>query len=302
MADVTLRTVPDPPLRATALLYFAELARGGGGGGAAGGGGRGRARDHGRGVAALAGRRPRATRSRSATRTAALLVEFREPDAAALDAAVARARRRSRPFRLLARRPTSRTDPAERDAHWRLRKGLFPSVGGMRPSGTAVVIEDVVVPRGAAGRGHRPTCRRCSRRHGFDDAIVFGHARDGNLHFVFAQDFARPGTWSPLRRVHARAGATWWWGSTTARSRPSTAPGRNMAPFVRDEWGDEAYALMRRVKAPARPRRHPEPGRAAERRSRGPPAAPEAAARRSRPPADAASSAASASRAALRAT
>ena len=59
VADVTLRTVPEPPHRATALLYFDGAGGGGGGGGAPRGGGRGRPGDHGRGLPALAGRRPR---------------------------------------------------------------------------------------------------------------------------------------------------------------------------------------------------------------------------------------------------
>ncbi|PIW63497.1 MAG: hypothetical protein COW13_01720, partial [Candidatus Omnitrophica bacterium CG12_big_fil_rev_8_21_14_0_65_50_5] len=29
--------------------------------------------------------------------------------------------------------------------------------------------------------------------HGYTDAIVFGHARQGNLHFVFTPDFSREG-------------------------------------------------------------------------------------------------------------
>ena len=38
-------------------------------------------------------------------------------------------------------------------------------------------------------RRRGPSCRRCSSSYGYDDAIVFGHAKDGNLHFVLTQAF-----------------------------------------------------------------------------------------------------------------
>jgi D-lactate dehydrogenase len=37
-------------------------------------------------------------------------------------------------------------DPAGQAALWRIRKGMFPSVGAMRASGTTVIIEDVAFP------------------------------------------------------------------------------------------------------------------------------------------------------------
>ena len=244
VADVTLRTVPDPPLRATALLYFAEL------------------REAGAAVAPLTAAgavaqeimdaaslrsqaEDRAQPFAISDRTAALLVEMRESDAAALDAAVARALAALEGRPLLAP-PEFTRDPAEREAQWRLRKGLFPAVGGMRPPGTAVVIEDVAVPPARLAEAI-DDLRALFGRHGFDDAIVFGHARDGNLHFVFARDFARPdvvAAYDAFMRALAEMITVRYDGSLKAEH----GSGRNMAPFVRDEWGDEAYALMWRIK------------------------------------------------------
>jgi D-lactate dehydrogenase len=173
-------------------------------------------------------------------------VEFREADEAALEAAVARASAALGPVPLLAPAQFTR-DRAERERHWKLRKGLFPSVGGMRPSGTAVVIEDVVfpVPRLAAAIAD---LRALFDRHEFSDAIVFGHARDGNLHFVFARDFADPPT---VRRYDAfmRGLVELVVGKYDGALKAEHGSGRNMAPFVRDEWGDRAYEVMRRIKA-----------------------------------------------------
>src|SRR2546422_557006 len=38
-------------------------------------------------------------------------------------------------------------------------------------------------------------------------------------------------------------------GSVLGALKAEHGSGRNMAPFVRDEWGDRAYAVMQRIKA-----------------------------------------------------
>ena len=117
----------------------------------------------------------------------------------------------------------------------------------MRPSGTAVVIEDVVFPVARLADAIADL-RALFDRHGFADAIVFGHARDGNLHFVFARDFADP----PTVRAYAafmRGLVELVVGKYDGALKAEHGSGRNMAPFVRDEWGERAYGVMRRVKA-----------------------------------------------------
>jgi D-lactate dehydrogenase len=243
LAEATLRTVPELPERATALIYFAELT------------------EAGTAVAPLAAAgavaleimdaaslRSQADERRAfaiGDRTAAILAEFRGADAAALAAAVRRGEEALAGFRLLA--PVDfTTDPAARDAHWHLRKGLFPAVGGMRASGTAVLIEDVVVPveRLAEAIGD---LQALFARHGFPEAVIFGHARDGNLHFVFCQDFSRPET-ATRYGAFMRELVGLVVGKYDGALKAEHGAGRNMAPFVRDEWGEAAYTLMRRIK------------------------------------------------------
>jgi D-lactate dehydrogenase len=243
VAEATLRTVPELPERATALVYFAELT------------------EAGRAVASLveagavaleimdaASLRSQADERRAfaiGDRTAALLAEFRGADDAALAAAVRRAEEALAGFPLLAP-VVFTTDPAERDAHWHLRKGLFPAVGGLRASGTAVLIEDVVVPveRLAEAIGD---LQALFARHGFPEAVIFGHARDGNLHFVFCQDFSRPET-SARYGAFMRELVDLLVGKYDGALKAEHGAGRNMAPFVRDEWGEAAYTLMKRIK------------------------------------------------------
>jgi D-lactate dehydrogenase len=244
LAEMTLDTVPEPPARATGLLFFGELQEAGAA----------VAPLAAAGAAALEIMDAGSLRSQAEDRaypfalgdlTAALLVEFREADPAALREAVARGHAALAPFRLLAPAEFT-TDAAERDRHWQLRKGLFPSVGGMRPPGTAVVIEDVVVPVERLAEATLDL-RALFERHGFPEAIVFGHARDGNLHFVFAQDFQDK---AALARYGAfmRDMVDLVVGKYDGAIKAEHGSGRNMAPFVRDEWGDAAYGLMREVK------------------------------------------------------
>jgi D-lactate dehydrogenase len=244
VAEATLRTVPEPPARATGLLFFAELRTAGAA----------VAPLVEAGAAALEIMDAASLRSQAedraypfvlGERTAALLVEFREADDAALQAALERAGRALAGVPLLVPAGFS-TDPREREEHWRLRKGLFPSVGGQRPSGTAVVIEDVAVPVERLTDAITDL-QDLYVRHGFPEAITFGHARDGNLHFVFAGDFVDPPT---VARYSAfmRALVDLIVGKYDGSLKAEHGSGRNMAPFVRDEWGDQAYGIMRRVK------------------------------------------------------
>jgi len=127
-----------------------------------------------------------------------------------------------------------------------VRKGLIPSVGALRRRGTSFILEDVVfpVPRLADGV---TDLQRLFREHGYDDAIVFGHAKDGNLHFVLTQAFDRPEEVARYDRfMHALADLVV--GRYDGALKAEHGTGRNMAPFVATEWGREAYELMRELK------------------------------------------------------
>ncbi len=245
VARATLRTVPEPVHRATALPYFADLPAAGAAVPTLAG----------LGAAAIEILDAASLRSQAGDRAypfeltphcAALLVEFRADDEAALARAVDAARGALAAAPLLA--PVAFTrDPALREAHWKLRKGLFPAVGALRPRGTSVVIEDVAVPvpRLAAAI---LDLQALFARHGFPDTIVFGHAKDGNLHFVLAEDFGDPravARYDAFMRELVELVVGRYDGSLKAEH----AAGRNMAPFVRREFGDDGYALLREVKA-----------------------------------------------------
>ena len=170
---------------------------------------------------------------------AALLVETRAPDAAtlagqihAIEAALADMHTYE-PVRFS-------VDPQECARYWNVRKGMFPSVGAMRRVGTTVIIEDVAFPVSRLAEA-TIDLQRLLATHGYPDAIIFGHALEGNLHFVFTQDF---NVASDVERYRGfmdalcRLVVEKYDGSLKAEH----GTGRNVAPFVELEWGAEAYA------------------------------------------------------------
>ncbi|WP_163558928.1 FAD-binding and (Fe-S)-binding domain-containing protein [Halomonas sp. NO4] len=138
-------------------------------------------------------------------------------------------------------------DPATYALYWKIRKGLFPAVGAVREVGTTVIIEDVAFPVERLDEGVL-ALTDIFQRHGYHDAILFGHALEGNLHFVFPQGFEKPGEverYQALMDEVAQLVGVEYGGSLKAEH----GTGRNMAPYVELEWGPEAYALMWRIKA-----------------------------------------------------
>jgi len=146
----------------------------------------------------------------------------------------------------------------ERDLLWKMRKGLFPSVGSVRARGTTVILEDIGFPVEYLGAAILHL-QSLFRLHGYAEAIIFGHAKDGNIHFVITQAFegmGEIGRYDAFMRdvvdlvVHRYGG--------TLKAEHGT--GRNMAPFVETEWGADAYRIMKQIKTLADPRGLLNPG------------------------------------------
>lgn len=256
IAEVTLNTLPDKPLKATALVYFEDLGDAGASIAplAEAGAAVLEIMDH-ASMASVAGEMHYDFELRG--NCAALLVEFQEDDEAVLARRLASAAEILGRFRLLAPAAFTR-DPAARDRCWRMRKGLYPSVGAMRATGTAVIIEDVCVAP--------PRLADCIRdlqalfgKHGFPDAIIFGHGKDGNLHFVISTDFAHD---DEMRRYAALMAELTELiaGKYDGSLKAEHGTGRNIAPFVGREWGADVYAMMWRLKALLDPRDILNPG------------------------------------------
>ena len=129
---------------------------------------------------------------------------------------------------------------------WNIRKGLFPSIGAMRATGTTCVIEDVAVPLSRLAEAVTDL-QGIFSNYGYTDAIIFGHAREGNLHFVFSQDFNQYK--EIVRYTHLMNDVAHLIVDTYSGSlKAEHGTGRNMAPFVELEWGSQAYAMMCEIK------------------------------------------------------
>jgi D-lactate dehydrogenase len=138
------------------------------------------------------------------------------------------------------------SDARERAALWRLRKGLMPTIGAMRPSGTTMINEDIAVPPGSLADLIRDT-KEAFAEFSYINAIIFGHAKDGNIHFVVYQDFAQEGEterYAAFMDRIAHIVVDRYGGSLKAEH----GTGRNMAPYVEKEWGNIAYGVMKTIK------------------------------------------------------
>ncbi len=143
--------------------------------------------------------------------------------------------------------PVRFTDrPEEYSKYWAIRSGIFPSVGGTRKPGTTCLIEDIAfhiedLPEATA------ELQQLIARHGYNDACIYGHALEGNYHFILNQSFS---TQAEVKRYEDLMNdiKTLVVDKYDGSLKAEHGTGRNMAPFVRHEWGDDAYKVMKAVK------------------------------------------------------
>lgn len=143
--------------------------------------------------------------------------------------------------------PVRFTDKEEEySVYWAIRSGIFPSVGGTRKPGTTCLIEDVAFPIGNLPEA-TAELQELLNRHGYDDACIYGHALEGNYHFIINQAFnseAEVKRYDLLMRDVIALVVDKYDGSLKAEH----GTGRNMAPFVEYEWGKTAFEIMKAVK------------------------------------------------------
>ena len=128
-----------------------------------------------------------------------------------------------------------------RNELWHARKGLYAAVAGNRPSGTTALLEDISVPMKHL---HETTTHLSEllKKHRYLDSVIFGHAKDGNLHFLLNEKFHDP---SSLQRyedfTHDMVELVL---SHDGSLKAEHGTGRIMAPFVKRQFGEELYQVM----------------------------------------------------------
>ncbi len=137
-------------------------------------------------------------------------------------------------------------DPQEYARYWAIRSGIFPTVGGMRKPGTTCLIEDVAfhvedLPEAVNDLSE------LLEKHGYDDSCIYGHALEGNFHFIINQSFDSEDQVRRYRDMITDVSdlvVRKYDGSLKAEH----GTGRNMAPYVEYEWGTKAFEVMKRIK------------------------------------------------------
>lgn len=135
---------------------------------------------------------------------------------------------------------------SEYASYWAIRSGIFPSVGGTRRPGTTCLIEDVAfhiedLPQATF------ELQQLLEKNGYHDACIYGHALEGNFHFIINQAFdtdEEVARYEQLMNDVISLVVDKYDGSLKAEH----GTGRNMAPFVKYEWGETAYQYMREIK------------------------------------------------------
>ncbi|MFC4223160.1 FAD-binding and (Fe-S)-binding domain-containing protein [Lysinibacter cavernae] len=187
---------------------------------------------------------PAAVQGLSVDRHAALLVEYQAQTVAEL-AHLEQAGNALGPTLGLSAPASFTTASATRASLWHLRKGLYTTIAGARPAGTTALLEDVVVPVERLA----PTCNSLSElfdRYAYENSVIFGHAKDGNVHFMLTDGFESAEqidrytafTEDLVDLILGEGGSL----------KAEHGTGRVMAPFVRRQYGDELYDVMRQIK------------------------------------------------------
>ncbi len=259
IAEAVLHTLPDYPRRYTGQLYFKNL------------------QDAASAIMPIkeSGARAAELMDRAALRSVqhhpdvpailrelpngatAILVEYQAGDRESIISFKKEAQRVVKRLRLL-HDPEFTDDSAVQASLWKTRKGIIPSVGGMRAPGSTCINEDVVFPI------HRladavTDLQQLFMDFGYPDGAVFGHAKDGNLHFLVNQSFKSDSDIAHYDQF-IQAMVQIVSGKYDGALKAEHGTGRNMAPFIATEWGDEAHAIMRDLKSLLDPENMLNPG------------------------------------------
>jgi D-lactate dehydrogenase len=183
---------------------------------------------------------PEEVQAKLGDNTAAILVEFEDDE-------ISGAERQAESFKaLFSENMVFSGERGEtRNKLWSLRKGLYAVVAKARPSGTTAMLEDVVVPPEKLTVACDQLADLCDR-FGYGRPVIFGHVRDGNIHFMISDDFSDPKrvkvfeqfTESMVEIILSLGG----------NLKAEHGTGRAMAPFVVSQFGEDLFELMLRVK------------------------------------------------------
>jgi len=187
------------------------------------------------------GQLPDELKARLGDKTAAVLVEFESDNQVQFDTAIQNFSSefsRSVVFAGI-------TDAASRHRLWAMRKNLYAIVAKARPKGTTALLEDVAVPPQKLTQACKALSKLCEL-HGYSTPVIFGHVRDGNIHFMISDDFSEP------KRIKAFENFTRDMVDLVlelgGNLKAEHGTGRAMAPFVEAQFGKELFGIIKELK------------------------------------------------------
>ena len=207
-------------------------------------------------VAQLDPKAPRELQDIQVQNHSALLIEFQELEEESLGSSINRAQELLRKLSVL-NQPQFYKESKVRGDLWHIRKGLYATVAGNRPSGTTALLEDVAVPIQLLAE----TCNSLVNlfaKHNYQESVIFGHAKDGNIHFLLNERFDDKLSLARYSKFTDDMVELVLGNGGTLKAEHGT--GRIMAPFVKRQYGEEIYAIMREIKANFDPRNILNPG------------------------------------------
>lgn len=137
-------------------------------------------------------------------------------------------------------------DPYEQAIMWKIRKGMYPSVAGMRARGTSALMEDFTFPVERLGEAITDV-QLLFQKYNYENGIIFGHAKDGNLHFVISQSFFSKEDVDHYEKFNDEL-FDLILNKYDGALKAEHSTGRAVSAFVEKEWGEDAYKIMKRLK------------------------------------------------------
>lgn len=142
--------------------------------------------------------------------------------------------------------PNFTQDAKEQAIMWKIRKGMYPSVAGMRARGTSALMEDFTFPVERLGEAVVDV-QRLFEKYDYKNGIIFGHAKDGNLHFVISQSYFSKEDIDHYERFNDDL-FDLVLDKYDGALKGEHSSGRAVSAYVEREWGPEAYSVMKRLK------------------------------------------------------
>jgi D-lactate dehydrogenase len=128
----------------------------------------------------------------------------------------------------------------------KIRKSILPIVQSQRKPNYLALLEDVAFPLEHLPQGSYDL-KELFKQHGFENSCLFGHAKDGNLHFILEMKFENEND-KIKYEIFMKNLATLVIDKHNGSLKAEHGTGRNIAPFIEVEWGKEINDIMHEIK------------------------------------------------------